>query len=523
MCICIVNVFFYSYNKTFSGNISLDDNELSSVMKISKLSLDENIRNVICETIEEKLHIQNVTSFYQIAKIFNLSSIHVKVFSCIKTCFTMVVDTPNFLELDFTHLSKIFRSSKLSITSEREVYDAAENWLKYNFEERREFAKQLLLTVRLPLLSDHSLKYLIDNSSSFSKIKECKAVLIDVLNNKDNYYHNKATVCYTSRYCNQGLYSILVCGGQNATDTAVNNMKQLNATNLNYVNVLSVMLNNRRGFKAVCLKGEVYVFGGTDAEYNLIRTVDRYSPATNKWVKVADMENEHERFRCMVMYEARRDFCACVFMDKIFIIGGFNRRYRKHYSILYDTCVQFDTKNSQWEHVARMNERKKSAACVVFEEKVIVTGGVGYDEVDEDEDDDDYFERDHLTTLNTAESYDVAGNVWTQMPNMREKREGHSLVVVKNKLFVVGGRGSLTSEVFDNNSKTFVSLKSEFLIGRDKALSVGSKIVIFDISEYLPVAIYDVHKNEWSEEPCETAEHFINYYCAKLPIYKQKF
>ena len=508
-------MFLNDYNKTFSGNSFLEDSELTSVMKISKLCLNENMRNEICKIIKEKLQIQNVAPFYQVAKIFNLTTVHRETFSCIKFCFTMLVDTPNFLELDFTNLSKILRSSELSLTSEREVYHAAENWLKHNFEERRKFAVQLLLTVRLPLLSEHTLKYLTDNSSSFSEIDECKAILTDASSDKDNHNKNNASVCHTSRYCNQDMYSILVCGGVDATDTAVSNVKQLNATNLDCVSVLSPMVENRRDSVAVCLKGEVYLFGGRAADHGLIRTVDKYSPATNEWVKVADMPGEVYRYR--VYFDVRQYFCACAFMDKIFIIGGYNRHLDKHFAMVYNHCVQFDPTvhghDFQWVYNGGMNEARMGAACAAFEEKVVVTGGVGYDY---DDDDDDAFIK-----LNTAECYDVAADVWTQMPNMRAEREDHSLVAVKSKLFAIGGRYSPTSEVYDSSSDAFVLLKFEFAIGRNKALSVGSKIFIFDIHEDLDVAIYDVHNDEWSEKYCEATESFRKYSCVKVPNYLQ--
>ena len=125
----------------------------------------------------------------------------------------MIVETLNFLELDFIFVLIIFKSSELSITSECEVYHAAEYWLSYNIKERRNFAKQLLLTVRLPLLPDVTLKHLINNSSTFPKIDECRKILNEVLNNKDNYYKNKSSVNYTSRYCNHESFNILVCRG----------------------------------------------------------------------------------------------------------------------------------------------------------------------------------------------------------------------------------------------------------------------------------------------------------------------
>ena len=70
----------------------------------------------------------------------------------------MVGDTQNFLELDYFLVAKILASSDLVITSEVEVYNAADRWLKYKIEERRKFAKHLLLKVRLPLLSDNTLQ-----------------------------------------------------------------------------------------------------------------------------------------------------------------------------------------------------------------------------------------------------------------------------------------------------------------------------------------------------------------------------
>ena len=124
--------------------------------------------NKVNKIIEDKLKNKNVASFYQIANIFKLSSLHKAALSYIERCFTMIVETQNFLELELNFISKIFTSSQLSITSEYEVYHAAEKWLSYNIEERSKFAKQLLHTVRFPLLSDETLKYLINNSSPLS-------------------------------------------------------------------------------------------------------------------------------------------------------------------------------------------------------------------------------------------------------------------------------------------------------------------------------------------------------------------
>ena len=82
----------------------------------------------------------------------------------------MLAETNNFIELDFFTVSKILTSSELNITSELEVFYAADKWLTYNITNHSRFAKSLLQKVRLPLLSYHALHYLLNRTSSFTAI-----------------------------------------------------------------------------------------------------------------------------------------------------------------------------------------------------------------------------------------------------------------------------------------------------------------------------------------------------------------
>ena len=129
-----------------------------------------------------------------------------------------------------------------------------------------------------------------------------------------------------------------------------------------------------------------------------------------------------------------------------------------------------------------------------------------------------------LTKFNTVESYDVVAEVWTPMPNMMERRQGHSLVVVKNKLFVIGGSPTLTWECFDNKTKIFVAFKSPRAIGYNKSLSIGIRIIIFQSDHRVSssVVVYDVHEDKLSEESCETFETLSQYACVKLYIFKKE-
>ena len=216
-------------------------------------------------------------------------------------------------------------------------------------------------------------------------------------------------------------------------------------------------------------------------------SVEKYSPSSYNWSEVA------------FMFDKRSNFCACAFMDKIYIIGGFsfNGRHKTTKS-----CLRFNTVEKNWNEVCAMIEVRKKAACEVFQGNIVVSGGIN----------------NNAQVLNSVESYDVFANKWTPLPNMRNIHSNHSLVTVKNKLFVIDGNTNIY-EVFDNICKKFISLKSPYgYINLNKAMSIGNRIVVF-LHERSSIVFYDVEKDEWSAESCEITKHIDDFSCTKIPCY----
>ena len=129
--------------------------------------------------------------------------------SCIESYFTVVAESNNFLELDYMFLKSILYSSKLHITSEFDIVRAADIWISYNCEQRLEFAKDLLLTVRLPLLTDPALKCLFCEYS-FCKVDECKSIIVGVVNKNESVVSKLPKKSFVIRYCDQNLLNVLV-------------------------------------------------------------------------------------------------------------------------------------------------------------------------------------------------------------------------------------------------------------------------------------------------------------------------
>ena len=184
-------------------------------------------------------------------------------------------------------------------------------------------------------------------------------------------------------------------------------------------------------------------------------------------------------------------------MNKVYLFGGHDWK-----SGYLKSCLDFDAKKIRWKEAAKFNEEKSLAACSIFEESIVVSGGYNGQE------------------LNTVELYDAYSDSWTPMPNMIEERSHHSLVSLKSKLFAIGGANLNTNcEVFDKTSNMFVAFETPKFHSHDvTAVSIASKIFVFqDFEDY--VLCYDVDKDVWSENWCKALQSISDYPAVRVPLY----
>ena len=447
------------------------------------------------ERIEKKVKNRNVVTFYQIACVFNFSEL-VKLSLCyIERCFPIVCKMNNFENLSFALIAKVTSSSELNIDSEKEVINAINNWISYDFEERIKFASRLLSKVRLNLLSVDALNCILESNVSISKIDDCVAILKNVLKNNKSSLKNKL-----SRYWSQDMYKIILSGGYK-NQTSFSNVsdvtKQIDVKNLNNMKNIDPLKIKRATHRSVYCRAAVYVFGGLDENKQPIKSIEKYSFATNRWYIVGEM------------FDDRRGFDVCRFMDHLLIFGGCDYTLNPFYS-----CRNFDTKDNKWYKVARMNKARVFAASTVYEERIVVSGGM--------------INNDFSISLNTVEAYDPFADTWSSMPNMIEGRSYHSSVALRNKLFVFGslsGQGRRSCEVFDSSCKKFVVIKrfsstlTFDLKNVANTFSIGSKLItIGDISS--TVLYYDAEKDEWSEKKFNLTKDKTMFSCTLIPDMK---
>ena len=452
--------------------------------------INEDLENKPSKQLMKMINTQNVTFYLKLASIFNLARIARALLSYIERCFTMVVKSKTFLQIDYDLVKRILSSSRLEITSELEVFDAADEWIRHSQEERNIHAKDLLLTVRLPLLSEKALQFALRKNSTFRENDLCLTAINDILSEKDSFFQSKPQPHHTNRCCDQREFDFLFTYGflwvehsDNKLDTS---LKRIGGADLNNVSLLTTLPENPHCSIAVHVNGEVYFFWCCDEKGNgESGSVFKYSMVANTFEKVGRLT------------DARTMHCCCAFMGRVYIIGGHNERDERGDSCnVTNSCWALDPKESKREEIADMRFERVAPACAVFNGKVTVAGGLNanYEE------------------LKTVEAYDHVADEWSRMADMVAPMEGHGLVAVKNKLYALG---ETELQAYDKTSGRFAVLKAPFF-RTNEAFSLGGKLVAVSCDEKAAFW-YDAERDKWLKETCGVTSGFDSFCFVKVP------
>ena len=493
--------------------MAIEEKKLLIFTKANKKNLNQTLEMKISDLVKNKVNVQNVAAYFRLANVFHLSKLAEFTMRYIERCFPIVAETTGFLQLDHPNVSKILASAEVRVSSEIEVFSAADSWMSYDLQGRSQFAENILLKVRLPLLSLDALKSILCSSSSFHKIETCKALVDEILRNKEGFYENKSSIYHFGRYCSQKSFNITfleykVAKSRHTTEKRIEiiNTKQVDGNDFESTKDFTQIPDNSKSYlkrfleEAVYSNGAIYHIGNFSndpGEYFWLQTpifIQKYSLLTKTFSE--PFEADFDDFR--------RGYCVCAFMKKIYVIGG-----------LYDeddddideySTSEFDVKTQKWKKVGCINELRRNAAAAVFQGQIVVSGGWQYDEDERS---------------NTVEVYDHAADKWSYMPNMIFGRSFHSLVAVRSKLFAIGSYNERTCEVYDGFTKTFALIKTlpptniEFNLDFSRPISIGSKVQIFE-RRSARVATYDVDEEKWSVEPFTTTTTGYDA-CLKIP------
>ena len=484
--------------------MTIQELQIVQAIQLNKLVLDNDEEQKLVKCFKNRIVHENFCMHLSLSKIFCSSS--KDAFIYLDSWFLMISETDKFLQLEVSLLEEILSRSSLFVTTEIEVFQAVNKWINYNFTERGKFAKRLLNKIRLPLLPKKTLKTILTEKNCFKINKESKVVVNDVLKGNFDFYRYKPKLFFTARYCDHDSFDILYFGSYKKTkvagevyDDKIIRMKHSNDFNSE---VVSSLVKKRYDSRVVYLRGNVYIFGGFASE------VEMYTHLTKTCKVVANIEDINDQEFCC--------YALCGFMDKIYLFGGWDEFDNER-----DLCIEFDTKHFTWKHKSEMLETRENPAACVFEEKIIVSGGMQYT-YDEFVDFVNFYDDENYQTINKVAAYDPINDFWTEFPTMNYSRCLHKSLVVKNKLFVIGG-GTDINEVYDSTSKKFTVLKPslDVLNIRENypfaVFKVSLKLFVYFLGSS-SIFFFDTKKRKWYKKYIKSIKNLPLFSATQVPL-----
>lgn len=184
-----------------------------------------------------------------------------------------------------------------------------------------------------------------------------------------------------------------------------------------------------------------YLLGGRG-----IRPVSIYDPQAKTWSEGKQPPVEIHHFQ------------PVVYDNKVYIIGALTGQYPGETPL--PRVIIYDPATDSWTEGATIPEhrRRGSAGLSVYKDKIYIACGIK-----------DGHRGDHKVWL---DSYDPRTNTWKELPDAPRARDHFQAVVVKDKLYLLGGRRSAAPDnvfndlegkvdVFDLKKRTWSTLTEE--------------------------------------------------------------
>ena len=206
----------------------------------------------------------------------------------------------------------------------------------------------------------------------------------------------------------------------------------------------TMMNESRRYFGAALYDGKLVVNGGQNGGGQRLNTTEQFHE--NKWNKLDAETNVPRAYHALVAAETNGVW-------SLFAIGGWTKKSESSGETISIKSVEKisiksvespNDLNEQWELKKDMNIARGRFAAVFCAGFIYAIGGYSG------------------KARETVEKYDISEDTWTEVESMNIGRYGHAACVVKDKIFVFGGRNKdneieKTVEFYDPELKKWMS------------------------------------------------------------------
>ena len=387
------------------------------------------LKSYCIKYLMENLDHQTWVDTYRVANQLNLHDLLLYSYNKLQE----ILNHVNFKKLSYSEFKGIVESQfkRMNVIN---VYTAMISWIKAE-DGREVFLDELLRFIKFNRMDDDFLKVkvlreqLIINNPYAEKnihaiLMNRKLLVIGGHGTDDSVIKycprtKKVTACSSLPYpsdrsaVGQIGSKVLVAGGIGSISEV-----QVYDIDENTWDVSTSSLETPRWYATGAVANEkFYVVGGFDL----------VEPMTS--IEIFDVNGKTctpSRDSCLNLKQARSHHAVVSRNNCLFVMGG------ESCGTILNSCEYIDTSVHEVYSMPPLNGKRAAFAAVIFQDEIIIMGGF-----------------DGTNNLSSVEKYSFETNSWTFLPHMLTQRKGHCACVSGGYIYVIGGVGTDSIEVFD--------------------------------------------------------------------------
>lgn len=139
-------------NFCYTSTITITEKNVQNLLSVSNLLQFSTIIESCCGFLKNQLHPTNCLGIGDFADHHGFYKLKNAAQSYAEKHFLEVIKSEEFLNATSEQISTMSKSDFLDVASEKEVFDAVLQWIRYDESRRKQHLPQFLKDIRLPLL-----------------------------------------------------------------------------------------------------------------------------------------------------------------------------------------------------------------------------------------------------------------------------------------------------------------------------------------------------------------------------------
>ena len=367
----------------YTTKLEITESNAQGLLSTASLLGLPDVVAVCARYISKHITPTNCLGVLKFARLFNLGDLASAASKCQLQHFVQMYKGDEFLELSFEEVEELVSGDQITVDSEEDVFKAVSKWIGHD-KEREKYSVALYAHVRFPILELNFLTSLV--GSPLSEVREIKAMIREGV----DYHLNPASeIVFSNPKKTQPRSSFIgvIClvGGSGDSGQSLMDVSFFNPHEQKW-RMGPKMLQRRSRLALVLFKGELYAIGGADVT-EPHSSVEKYTPLTNSWSKVASLNS------------ARRSCSAVVTPLGICVLGGYNG------SAYLRSVEVYDAQVDEWTYQPAMCEARSDLCTVYLDQRIYAIGGVNSKE-----------------EIRTMERFDLMKRKWKKVAAMYAPR-----------------------------------------------------------------------------------------------------